>query len=303
MIDAQISAAAFNHTMRKDRHPSVSGMGMRTQQFRFDNLSSPIMPQPAEDFLIASRLRRWDRDTTLSITNYFTDQMTVTRSKLDAEAPGEVSPIPLPRDRPITASLSDVVGRRRSIRRFSGDILPFADAAAILRHCGSVTAQCESDLVAGGIVSAPYRTVPSAGGLYPVEVWLVAHRVAEIDRGVYRYLPRHDALAFWADEEAVNQLQRSFIDSDGGIDLDRAAMLLLFLGRPWRSMRKYGARGMRFVFHEIGGIAQNAHLAVAGLGLGSTDFSSFYDDEANDALGVDGLLHALLHIVVIGLPR
>jgi SagB-type dehydrogenase family enzyme len=76
--------------------------------------------------------------------------------------------------------------------------------------------------------------------------------------------------------------------------------LLLLVGRPWRSMRKYGARGMRHVFLEAGAMAEHVHLAATALGLGSVDCSSVYDDEAHEALGMDGLYEALLHVVVVG---
>ena len=72
------------------------------------------------------------------------------------------------------------------------------------------------------------------------------------------------------------------------------------MGAPWRSMRKYGARGMRFLFLEAGAIAQNLNLACAGLGLGSLDCASLYDDEVHEALGADGLYEALLHAVIVG---
>lgn len=302
-VETNLAIAAINQTMLRDRHPWVAGMGLRTQQFRQGNLSSPLLPRTAEEFIIASRIRRWDTENLLSISGYFTDQIAVTTSKADAEAPGEVTPIPLPPHTPIRASFSDIAGRRRSVRAFRRDSLSLADVASILRHCGSVTVEAEADLRGGGTVTLPFRAVPSGGGLYPVEVWIDARRVAGLDRAVYRYLPRDDSLARWADEGASQRLRDALITGETGADLDDAALLVLLLARPWRSMRKYGPRGMRFTMHEAGGIAQNAHLAAVGLGLGSLDFSSFVDDEANEALGVDGLFHLLLHIIVIGVPK
>lgn len=302
-VEANLAVAAINQTMLRDRHPAVVGMGLRTQQFRQGNLSSPLLPRTAEEFIIASRIRRWDGENLLSISSYFTDQIAVTTSKADAEEPGEAARIPLPPHTPIRASFSDIAGRRRSVRAFGGDGLSLPDVASILRHCGSITVEAETDLRGGGSVTIPFRAVPSGGGLYPVEVWIDARRVAGLDRAVYRYLPREDSLARWADEGASQRLRDALVTSESSTDLGDAPLLLLLLARPWRSMRKYGARGMRFTMHEVGGIAQNAHLAAVGLGLGSLDFSSFIDDEANEALCVDGLFHLLLHIIVIGVPK
>jgi SagB-type dehydrogenase family enzyme len=65
-------------------------------------------------------------------------------------------------------------------------------------------------------------------------------------------------------------------------------------------MRKYGNRGLRFLFLEAGAMAQNIHLACEALGLGSFDCASVYDDEVHEALGIDGLHESLLHTVIIG---
>ena len=59
---------------------------------------------------------------------------------------------------------------------------------------------------------------------------------------------------------------------------------------------------MRYVFLEAGAIAEHISLAAAALGLGDVHFGSFYDDEAHQALRVDGLYEALIHSVLIGSP-
>jgi SagB-type dehydrogenase family enzyme len=72
------------------------------------------------------------------------------------------------------------------------------------------------------------------------------------------------------------------------------------VARPWRSMRKYGSRGVRYVFVEAGAIAQCVHLAAEALGVGTVDCASVYEDEAGDVMGIDGLFEQLVHTVVVG---
>lgn len=299
--DSNLLAAAVNHNQHKDHHPSVASLGLKRQQIRHGNLEAPGLPRISEEFLIASRMRRWDHETTLSVNEYFTDRIAFVRSQLDAEPDAEAPRLPLPGDVVIQAPLSDVARRRRSIRHFSAASVPLEDTAAVLRHCGGVSGQTLTKLDGGGSLSTEVRVTASGGGLYPVELWIAALRVTGVDVGIYRYLPREDALVRWAGDAAVRLLRASFTEG-GEAEIDRAAFVLLFVARPWRSMRKYGPRGMRFVLHETGAMAQNASLASAGLGLGSVDYSSFYDDEANEALGIDGLFQTLLHTLVVGVP-
>jgi hypothetical protein len=65
-------------------------------------------------------------------------------------------------------------------------------------------------------------------------------------------------------------------------------------------MRKYGDRGLRFVFIEAGAIAENIHLPTVAFVYGSVDCASVHEDEIHDALGIDGGDEALIHAIVLG---
>ena len=302
-LDPDLVLASVAATARRTVSPGVAGVGLRTHSFRLENLSCGRFPRPAEEFLLASRMRRWDRETLLSIASYGTDVEAVVRSQTDREPAEGGGLVALPASAPLDIGLTEAVAGRRSVRGFSGEPVRFEELAAVLRHCASVTAAGVADLSGGGEVSASLRATPSAGGLYPVQTWIAPLRVPGLERRVLRYLPHRDALAPAAPGADVDALLGSFDVQDGSIDLDRAAAVLLLVARPWRSMRKYGPRGMRFVFHEAGAAAQNANLAVSALGLGSVDFSGFYDDESNNALDIDGQYEFLAHTIILGSPR
>jgi SagB-type dehydrogenase family enzyme len=131
---------------------------------------------------------------------------------------------------------------------------------------------------------------------------LVPLNVSSLGRGIYRYDPVRDALVGSGDESRAERVMAAFAIPEAILSLSRASLVVLLIGRPWRSMRKYGPRGMRFVFLEAGAIAENVHIAVQALGLGSCDCASLFDDEVHDALGVDGRYQALVHGIVIGSP-
>ncbi|EFS70670.1 hypothetical protein HMPREF9617_02377, partial [Cutibacterium acnes HL056PA1] len=81
---------------------------------------------------------------------------------------------------------------------------------------------------------------------------------------------------------------------------DAAGVHLVFVISPWRAMRKYGARGLRFALQEVGAIAQQINLVCTGLGLASVESSSFYEDELNQALNLDGIFQTATHTMTVG---
>lgn len=92
----------------------------------------------------------------------------------------------------------------------------------------------------------------------------------------------------------------TFVVPDENISCKYSNVIFLLVARPWKTMRKYGDRGLRFVFHETGAISQNIHLAVTGLGLGSVDCASICDDEMHEVLGFDGNFQTVTHTIVVG---
>lgn len=302
-VDPDLVLSSVASTARRTISPGLAGVGLRTHALRLDNLSTERFPRPAEEFLLASRLRRWDRETLLSIASYSGDAEVVTRSRTDREPEAGADLLPLPEPQPLEVGLTAAVASRRSVRAWSGESVRLGELATVVRHAASVTAEGVADLTDGGSVPVALRACPSAGGLYPVQLWVAARRVEGVAPGVLRYLPDRDALVRHSGAEALDALLGSFDVQDGTVELDRAAAVLLLVARPWRVMRKYGPRGMRFVFHEAGAMAQSAHLAITALGLGAVDFSGFYDDESNNALDIDGVYECLVHTVIVGAPR
>jgi SagB-type dehydrogenase family enzyme len=281
---------------------STRSTGLRTHELRYRTLGDGEDARIAESFLLETRLRRGDWETESSIAAYFTDETILTlaaRSRAEREAPGAIR---LTAHERLPLTLENALQRRRSVRRYTGDSITLESLGALLRSAAGVTSESRAPLAGGGEAQLAFRTVASAGGLYPIDVVVAAMRVSRVPRGVYRYDPSGSQLVPFAGEDAVERLLCAFAVREELISLRRANALLLLVGQPWRSMRKYGPRGMRFVFIEAGGIAQNVALAATALGLGSVDCASTYDDEIHDALGIDGVFEALVHALVIGFP-
>jgi SagB-type dehydrogenase family enzyme len=277
-----------------------SSTGFRAAALRHDAASVWRGPRVAEEFLVNSCLRRGDPETESSIRAYFSEPAKLMLSLNGREPAGPARETALPAAAPLQMALGTAITRRRTVRDYTGDELPLGYLAALLRAAGEITGAAEVEVAGLGSRSIRFRAAPSAGGLYPVELWVVALRVSGLPREVFRYSPDGDRLVAEGDGSAVDAVLAAVAAPEELLSVGRAAALLLLVGRPWRTMRKYGDRGLRFLFLEAGAMAEHVNLAATALGVGSADCASVYDDEVHRALGLDGLHETLLHAMAIG---
>lgn len=162
-----------------------------------------------------------------------------------------------------------LLAQRRSLREFSGAPLTLEEVARILWASQGITDE-------GGL-----RTAPSAGALYPLEVYLVAGAVEGLAAGVYRYRPRHHEL-----EQTVPGDRRVALAAAAlGQDCVRHCAAALVLTAVYeRVSGKYGERGPRYAHIEAGHAAQNVFLQAVALGLGSVVVGAFHDPEVKIVL-------------------
>ena len=277
----------------------VGSTGFRTHGLVFKDLGGHRRGI-GEEFLVQTRYRRSDRETESSVEAYFVDSGTVMLSRNGQEDVAGLTRVALPGSDRLPTKLADLLARRRSVRHYSGEEVGLEQVAAVLRSAAGVSGAGRVPLDEGGERTISFRTTPSAGGLYPLELWLLPLRVRGLSRAVWRYEPRQDLLVEEADDKAVSDAVDAFTVPEELMSLSRASLVLLLVGRPWKLMRKYGQRGVRFLFIEAGAVAENVHLACTSLGLGSVDCASVRDDAVHAALDLDGELRLLVHTVIIG---
>jgi SagB-type dehydrogenase family enzyme len=198
--------------------------------------------------------------------------------------------VELPEAAPAEADLWEALARRRSVRDFANEPLSLGELATLLWAGAGVTAAQDGYAL---------RTAPSAGALYPVETYVVANWVDGLDSGVYHYAVIERALERLRAGDARLDVMHAALDQ--GIAYEAAAVFLW--SAVWRrSTWKYGQRAYRYVPLDAGHIAENVALAAVGLGLGSCPIAAFYDDEANELLGLDGETESVLYMTVAGRP-
>jgi SagB-type dehydrogenase family enzyme len=294
-------AAVYMNSFRP-LDPFALSTGLRSKELLLRDSCLTSSRGVAELFLENSRVVRDDRETEYSIRSYFSDEAIVTLSLHSAFDSAGRAQVPLPRSAALRMSLDEAMRRRRSSRNFTGDPIDLNNLASLLRAASGISGAVRLSLSDGSERQYKLRTAPSAGSLYPVDLAIAAQNVPQLAGGLYSYDVLGDRLVAYplAPNTTVANVLDCFAVEETEIDLSRSAVIILLVGFPWRSMRKYGARGLRFVLHEAGALSQNVHLACAALGLGSVDCASLYDDEAHEVLGLDGVAACPLHTIIIG---
>jgi SagB-type dehydrogenase family enzyme len=146
-----------------------------------------------------------------------------------------------------------------------------------------------------------YRTVPSAGATYPLELFVVAgdplRRTAA--NGLFHYLQARHALEKLADEDIRPSLASA---AWGQGFIEAAPLTLVFAAEFERTTGRYGQRGIRYVYMEVGHAAQNVHLQAEALGLGSVDVGAFDDAVVSKVLQLPDCLEPI-YMVTVGYYR
>jgi SagB-type dehydrogenase family enzyme len=176
---------------------------------------------------------------------------------------------------------------RRSVRAFAPEPLPLAALSQLLWAAQGITHP-------DGL-----RTAPSAGALYPLEVYLVAGAVPEVRPGVYRYDPRRHRLSL----ASAGDVRAAVAEAALGQDWVAEAPAILVVAAVYeRTARKYRERAARYVHMEVGHAAQNVYFQAAALGLGTTMVGAFRDEELARVLGIPGDAKPL-GLLPVGKPR
>jgi SagB-type dehydrogenase family enzyme len=136
----------------------------------------------------------------------------------------------------------------------------------------------------GVIDPAGRRSIPSAGGLHPLEARLVALRVAGLAPGLYHYEARTHGLALRIPGDLGARLRDAARYQEV---VTRAAALIALSAVLERSRPRYGERALRYAWMEAGHAGQNVYLQAAALGLGVVGLGAFDDRALAGVLGLE----------------
>lgn len=186
-------------------------------------------------------------------------------------------PAPATRGR---VSLEEALASRRSVREFDPEPLDPPRLSQLLWAAQGITDP-------GGL-----RTAPSAGALYPLEVYVVSAA------GLRHYEPQGHRLRRLDARDLRGALARAALGQEC---VARAPAVFVIAGVRARTEAKYGARSGRYLDMEAGHAAQNLLLQAVTLGLGGVPVGAFDDEAVRATLGLPRG-HQPLYLVPIGTP-
>ncbi|MFD2340812.1 SagB/ThcOx family dehydrogenase [Clavibacter tessellarius] len=146
------------------------------------------------------------------------------------------------------------------------------------------------------------RFVPSAGGLYPLDLHVVVRAAEGVAAGIHQLDPLDEALVDVSGLDRAGRLARFRRAAPTAMAplAEQAAVTIVITGSFERSRTKYGLRGYRLTLLEAGHVAQNALLVATALGLPSIGWVGFVDHELDAVLGLDGVTQSSLYAVSLG---
>ena len=176
-----------------------------------------------------------------------------------------------------TMSVERALANRRSRRQFQNRAISKEQLSQILWAAYGITYPIpDFPALRGGL-----RTTPSAGALYPLEIYVIVGNVQWIEVGVYRYISAEHKLVRTIAGDVRYELSNAAL----GQRMIREAPATIFFSAVFSRMTgRYGPRGRRYVYMEIGHSAQNIYLQAEALGLGTCAIGAFTDNRVRQVL-------------------
>jgi len=166
-------------------------------------------------------------------------------------------------------SVEEAIASRRSRREYSDVPLSLKEISQLCWAAQGITDEKRN-----------FRAAPSAGALYPIEIFIVAGNT-ELEQGIYQYLPHEHSLRLIKNGDFRVDLSRAAL---GQSAVKNAAMDIVITAIYERTAKKYGERAERYVHMEAGHIAQNIYLQAESLGLATVSIGAFYDNEVREII-------------------
>lgn len=195
--------------------------------------------------------------------------------------------LPYPQERG-EISLEETIKRRQSIREFSPQALSLNQLSQLLWAAQGVTERENSR-----------RSCPSAGALYPLEIYVAVKNVNGVEPGIYYYDVFKHSLEIIRKGDFSTKLADACL---GQFFIAEAPVIILICAEYERTTWKYGERGVRYVHMEVGHCGQNICLQVQSLGLATVPIGAFWDREVQKVTEIPEE-HEPLYIFPVGYPK
>lgn len=185
-----------------------------------------------------------------------------------------------------SVSVEEALAKRRSIREYADKPLAIDQVMQLAWAAQGITKPEHG-----------FRTSPSAGGTYPLEIYVVTRNsgVTELEAGIYRYEPRDHTIVKIIGGDFSTKLMEAALDQEW---VGAAPVNFVIAAVFERTTAKYGERGVRYVWQETGHAAQNIYLQATALGLGNVVIGAFHDTKVQAILQLPEIVRPMCIIPV-----
>jgi len=202
----------------------------------------------------------------------------------------------LPKPLNMEMALDEVFQKRQSCRTFADTPLSAQDLSTVLNSLRITRTGFSSEFED---IPMAMRTYPSPGGLYPVEVYVLALNSEDIEKGVYHFDFESHQLAKINDISSTDELPMMLGDHDN-LYANKAPFAVVMTSVLPRSTVKYENLGYRFALIESGIMGQHLALAATAQNIGSLFWGAYYDDKVHDLLKIDGVEEVVTNFIWLG---
>ena len=178
-------------------------------------------------------------------------------------------------------SVENALYKRRSIRSYKNEPLNIGEISQLLWAAYGITRKIENGpaYLRGGL-----RTAPSAGALYPLEIYIVAGNVTGLDPGIYKYISQGHKLEIILKGDKRSELCIAGFNQKM---IKNAPADIVYSAIYKRTSKKYGNRGReRYVCMDLGHSAENVYLQAFSLNIGTCAIGSFSDIKVKEVLNM-----------------
>ncbi len=188
-----------------------------------------------------------------------------------------------------SVSVEEALKARRTHRSFQSRPLTLKQFSQILWGAYGVTAQKYGSFL---------KTAPSAGALYPLDIYgVVGQKGVEIlAPGVYHFRPENHAIELVKQGDLRAEVARQALQQ---MWMAKAPLMLVITGEYNRSSIKYGLRGATYTHIEAGHVGQNVFLQAEAIGLRAGIVGAFNNQQIIRAMGLS-TSHDPLLIMPVG---
>ena len=180
-------------------------------------------------------------------------------------------------------SVENALLTRRSERVFLQDAIKLEDLSQILWAAQGVTLEIDTmpRVFIGEKWFGGVRTAPSAGALFPIELYIAAGNAESLDPGLYKYNALNHTIFKVMDGDKREDVRKAALNQ---IAVKNGQVCIIIAANFGRTEYKYKARATQYVYIESGAVCQNIYLQCNSLGIGTVLIGAIMEEPMKVAL-------------------